>query len=431
MYRITLALALVFTMGLMAGCQQPAETASEAPAPGDEQVTQPAATEEVAPAEEATPDEMAEPAEESAEAAEEAMEEPALDVEVAEEREPAEPIEFESDIQKVSYVVGTQMATGLSRNDVDIDLGAFQEGLEQGLAGADAKFDQEKTQEVMQAYQEKMMEKMRQQHAPEGTDEEAGAEAAPEVAFTEQEIADVSYVMGHQIGSSFADQDVNLETPLFVRGMSDVMNDLAPLFDETESREVIMAFREKASEENKKASEEYLAQNKDQEGVVTTDTGLQYKIIEEGTGETPAATDTVQVHYRGTLADGTQFDSSYDRGEPATFPVTGVIPGWTEALQLMKVGDKWELFIPAELAYGTQGRPGIPPNSALHFEVELLDIVKPDQPAAAPAEEAAEAPAEAAAEEAPAMEEEPAAAEEAPAAEAPEEAPAESPAEGS
>ncbi len=123
--------------------------------------------------------------------------------------------------------------------------------------------------------------------------------------------------------------------------------------------------------------ETFLAANAKKDGVKTTASGLQYMVLKSGTGETPKATDKVKVHYHGTLIDGTVFDSSVQRGEPITFPVTGVIPGWIEALQLMKVGDKWKLFIPAKLAYGEQSpSPAIPPNSVLIFEVELLGIEK-------------------------------------------------------
>ncbi len=123
--------------------------------------------------------------------------------------------------------------------------------------------------------------------------------------------------------------------------------------------------------------EAFLAANAKKEGVLTTASGLQYKVIKSGNGESPKLSDTVKVHYHGTLIDGTVFDSSVQRGQPVSFPVGGVIPGWVEALQLMKVGDKWQLFIPAKLAYGDQSpSPTIPPNSVLIFEVELLDIQK-------------------------------------------------------
>src|SRR6202041_2945672 len=118
--------------------------------------------------------------------------------------------------------------------------------------------------------------------------------------------------------------------------------------------------------------EKFLAENKTKEGVKTTDSGLQYKVLTEGSGKSPTASDTVVCHYRGTLLDGTEFDSSYKRGQPATFPVSGVIKGWTEAVQLMPVGSKWQLFIPPDLAYGDRGQGPIGPNSTLIFEVELL-----------------------------------------------------------
>ncbi len=129
-----------------------------------------------------------------------------------------------------------------------------------------------------------------------------------------------------------------------------------------------------AGEKNKKEGMEFLTKNKTAEGVKTTASGLQYKVLKQGTGKTPTMNDTVIAHYRGTLIDGTEFDSSYKRGEPSKFPVGGVIKGWTEALLLMPVGSKWQLFIPSDLAYGENGRPSIPPNSTLLFDIELVGI---------------------------------------------------------
>jgi FKBP-type peptidyl-prolyl cis-trans isomerase FklB len=135
-----------------------------------------------------------------------------------------------------------------------------------------------------------------------------------------------------------------------------------------------------AGAKNIKAGEAFLAENAKKDGVKTTASGLQYKVVKSGSGKTPGLNDTVKVHYHGTLIDGTVFDSSVDRGEPVTFPVNGVIPGWTEALQLMKVGDKWQLVIPAKLAYGENGAGGkIGPNSVLQFDVELLAIEGADK----------------------------------------------------
>ena len=133
-----------------------------------------------------------------------------------------------------------------------------------------------------------------------------------------------------------------------------------------------------AAGENQKAGTDYLTANKDKEGIKTTESGLQYKVESEGDGPQPAEDSVVTVHYKGTLIDGKEFDSSYGRGQPATFPVGGVIPGWQEALKMMKKGAKWKLFIPPELAYKDRARPGIPANSVLVFDVELLDITTAD-----------------------------------------------------
>jgi FKBP-type peptidyl-prolyl cis-trans isomerase len=132
----------------------------------------------------------------------------------------------------------------------------------------------------------------------------------------------------------------------------------------------------KEGEANMKKGTDFLAANKSKEGVTTTPSGLQYKVVQPGKGATPTDKDTVVCHYKGTLIDGTEFDSSYKRGEPAEFPVSGVIAGWTESLKTMKEGEKRQLFIPSELAYGPQGRPGIPPNSVLLFDIELLTVKK-------------------------------------------------------
>ena len=153
-------------------------------------------------------------------------------------------------------------------------------------------------------------------------------------------------------------------------------------------QEVAQKKSQEAAETNKKAAADFLEKNKTKEGVKSTASGLQYIVEKEGDGKMPVKEDVVKCHYVGTLTTGEKFDSSVDRGQPAEFPLAGVIPGWTEALQLMKVGSKYKLFIPPELAYGAQGRPGIPANSVLQFEVELLDIVKKD----AKAPEAAKPP---------------------------------------
>jgi FKBP-type peptidyl-prolyl cis-trans isomerase len=196
-----------------------------------------------------------------------------------------------------------------------------------------------------------------------------------------------SYSIGFDIGSSLKKSGIELNQTMLAKGIADAVTGAKPALSQEEIQKTLMALQTEmrnkamekqkaAGEENKKAGEAFLAANKSKEGVKTTASGLQYKIITEGKGEKPKATDTVKVNYRGTLVDGTEFDSSYKRGEPITFPVNGVIPGWTEALQLMPVGSKWQLFIPSNLAYGEQGPPGIGANATLIFDVELLGIEK-------------------------------------------------------
>ena len=190
-----------------------------------------------------------------------------------------------------------------------------------------------------------------------------------------------SYAVGVNIASSLKTQGLDIDVKALTAGISDTMAD-KPAMNQQEVRETLTKLQQDmvANRNAKflKAGEDFLAENAKKDGVKTTASGLQYKVIKSGTGETPKLTDTVKVHYHGTLIDGTVFDSSVQRGEPITFSVNGVIPGWTEALQLMKVGDKWQLYIPTKLAYGEQSpTPKIPPDSALLFEVELLGIEKP------------------------------------------------------
>lgn len=208
------------------------------------------------------------------------------------------------------------------------------------------------------------------------------AGAAGEAAYAQQ----YSYMLGQNFGKGLKQAQIECNVESLVAGITDAISDAQPKYTaaqleacrqrfEQEMQQKMMGRMQQAADTNSKAGEQFLAQNKLQEGVQSTASGLQYKVLKQGTGPTPVPTDRVRVHYRGTLIDGTEFDSSYD-GEPAAFPVNQVIPGWTEALQLMKVGDKWQLFVPADLAYGANPPPGAPiePNSLLIFEVELLGI---------------------------------------------------------
>jgi FKBP-type peptidyl-prolyl cis-trans isomerase FkpA len=197
-----------------------------------------------------------------------------------------------------------------------------------------------------------------------------------------------SYSLGTNIGKQFQPAKTEIDIKALASGIEDAMNGVDPKIDEKTRNEVLQAVsmriqqrmveeQQKATEKNKTDGEKFLADNKAKPNIKTTASGLQYEVVTEGTGATPKTTDTVKVHYKGTLIDGTTFDSSYDRGEPITFAVTGVIAGWTEGLQLMKVGGKYKLYVPSDLAYGPRGAgEKIGPNSTLIFEIELLGIEK-------------------------------------------------------
>jgi len=196
----------------------------------------------------------------------------------------------------------------------------------------------------------------------------------------------ISYTLGADVAKSLKQLGVDIDSETFAKGVKDTLTGAKPLLTEEEMRTVMNTFKQEMTakqmekmkvlgEKNKKDGEAYLAENKKKAGVKTTASGLQYKVIKEGTGKLPKKTDKVSCNYEGTLIDGTVFDSSYKRGQPAVFPVDGVIPGWTEALQMMKVGSKYQLFIPSKLAYADKGAGGvIGPNAVLVFTVELLSI---------------------------------------------------------
>jgi FKBP-type peptidyl-prolyl cis-trans isomerase FklB len=203
-----------------------------------------------------------------------------------------------------------------------------------------------------------------------------------------------SYALGMRMGSNLKKQEVPVDPAILERGLKDALAGGKTLLTDQEAQAAMMevqadlhkkqeAKMQAEGAANKKQGEDFLAANKSKEGVTTLPSGLQYKILKEGTGPKPAASDTVECNYRGTLIDGKEFDSSAKHGGPASFPVSGVIKGWTEALQLMPVGSKWQLFIPADLAYGDRGAGAdIGPDSTLIFDVELVSIKQPDKPGA-------------------------------------------------
>lgn len=215
-----------------------------------------------------------------------------------------------------------------------------------------------------------------------------GGQSAPTLTSKKEK---VSYAIGMSLGTNLHRQSVEVDPKILQQGIEDGLAGGKTLLSEDEARATLTEFQsemrqkqqekmQQAGEANKKEGEAFLAANKTKDGVVTLPSGLQYKIMTVGAGPKPTAGDSVVCNYRGTLIDGKEFDSSYKRGQPARFPVSGVIKGWTEALQLMPVGSKWQLFVPPDLAYAERGSgPDIGPNATLIFEVELLSIQGKDQ----------------------------------------------------
>jgi FKBP-type peptidyl-prolyl cis-trans isomerase FklB len=234
------------------------------------------------------------------------------------------------------------------------------------------------------------------QKAPAAKTGPATKPRTPSVLTLKTQKDKLSYALGMNLGTNLHKETVEVDPAIVLRGLKDALASGKTLLTEDEARAVLTQLQTEVrgkqqekmkvtGEMNKKGGVEFLAANKSKEGVVMLPSGLQYKILTEGTGPKPTASDTVVCNYRGTLISGTEFDSSYKRGQPASFPVNGVIKGWTEALQLMPVGSKWQLFVPSELGYGDRGAGAdIAPGATLIFEVELLSIQGKDKPEGAP-----------------------------------------------
>jgi FKBP-type peptidyl-prolyl cis-trans isomerase FkpA/FKBP-type peptidyl-prolyl cis-trans isomerase FklB len=198
----------------------------------------------------------------------------------------------------------------------------------------------------------------------------------------DSDLRKASYAIGQQIGSNLKNQNIEFDADVLAMSIKEASSGKESKLKPEEMQQALMKLQENLlkkqqaeGEANKVKGTAFLEKNKTAEGVKATASGLQYIVVKEGSGKTPGPKDTVKAHYKGTLITGEQFDSSYDRGQPAEFPVEGVIKGWTEALQMMKVGGKMKLFIPPELGYGAAARPGIPANSVLVFDVELIDVM--------------------------------------------------------
>lgn len=240
-----------------------------------------------------------------------------------------------------------------------------------------------------------------------GSDENAMA-APPGATAIKGQKEKISYALGVEVGKDFRKQSVELDPDLFLKGLKDALSGGGTLLSEGEIRLILAELQaglkrkqgaseaekvlaqNQLAEKNKTDGEAFLAANKAREGVVALESGLQYRILKAGDGKRPTADDEVVCQYRGTFLDGTEFDSSYKRNKPVTLPLKGVIKGWTEALQLMPAGSKWQIFIPSYLAYGERGSPktNIPPNATLVFEVEVVSVQKSSGGSARPAQNA-------------------------------------------
>ncbi len=280
---------------------------------------------------------------------------------------------LETDRDKASYMVGMDVGKSLAPVGPDLDFAALQRAIRNAMDGGKPLLSQEQAQGVAQALMARAGARSGQ--APAGT---------PEPALAKDQ---ASYLVGADIGRRLAPIAGEIDLAVMMQGLRTSLAGGAPLLGEAEANAVRTAFSERisagmqarAAEQGRKNAAEgeaFLAKNKLEKGVFTTSSGLQYMVLRQGSGQRPGPTDRVRVNYRGTLLDGTEFDSSYANGAPVEFGLDRVIPGWTEGLGLMPVGSKYRFWIPASLGYGAQGTPGGPigPNATLVFDVELLGL---------------------------------------------------------
>lgn len=223
---------------------------------------------------------------------------------------------------------------------------------------------------------EKATEKAAEKPAAKSAEKPAEQEEAIELKTDRDR---VSYGIGTNVGGQLKSQPLDLDLEMLIRGLRDAFAGKESPLTPDEFREALTNLQKESQANAEKAAKDFLTTNAKAEGVKSTKSGLQYQVLKLGEGKRPTAKDSVKAHYKGTFLNGKSFDSSYDRGEPSVFPLDGVIKGWTEGVQLMPIGSKYRFWIPSDLAYGPQGRPGIPPNSLLVFEIELIDIVPADE----------------------------------------------------
>jgi FKBP-type peptidyl-prolyl cis-trans isomerase FkpA len=286
--------------------------------------------------------------------------------------------DFDTTKGKFSYAIGNQIANNMMRQGIDVDTKAFTLAIEDVVKGAKSKFNLE---EMRNALSEMTLTLQKRGADPHSVDQNKNE--GKEGLEKKREI--YSYAIGNQIGKNIMRQKLDIDVKTFTLAMEDAVKGNQIRLTSEEMRQAMkdmaMEIQKKAEDspgakKNKKEGEEYLAKNRAKSGVVVTASGLQYEVLRKGTGPKPKISDRVRVNYRGTLINGSEFDSSYKRNRPAEFALNGLISGWTEALQLMNVGSKFKLTIPSSLAYGSRENPGIPSNSVLIFELELLGIIK-------------------------------------------------------
>lgn len=279
---------------------------------------------------------------------------------------------------RVSYMVGMDVARSLELVKGDIDLAAFERAVRNAFAGGKPLLDEAQTRSVGQALMQTLA--VRRGQTPPGQ-----APGTPAAAPARDK---VGLLVGADVGRSLEPIKAELDLPLFMQALRTVLAGNQALMDEAQATAVRESFSRKMQarvqadaaalgEKNKAEGAKFLAANRTQKGVFSTPSGLQYMVLRQGAGKRPVRSDKVRVNYRGTLLDGTVFDDSYERGQPAEFPLGGVIAGWQEGLALMPVGAKYRFWVPGELGYGANGTPGGPigPNAVLVFDVELLDIL--------------------------------------------------------